>query len=128
MLTHMLSVKGHNLFGNVAIGACLILVGIAYAAASCGLGVLASAFVLLIISTISLYVCLSGKREQDDEMSIAHEGEASSFAFKTTLIAVGLACAIGMATGIEVSLASAGCLVVGFALVTYGLAFGRLER
>ena len=114
--------------GNVAVGVCLILVGVAYAAVSCGLGVLAGAFALLILSAASLCICLCGKRKQDDEMSIAHAGEASSFALKTTLIAVGLACAVGMATGIEVSLASAGCLIVGFALVTYGLAFGRLER
>lgn len=127
MLKQMLSIRGHNLFGNIATGACLLALSITRPFPTLEGLYVVSAAGLLVLAILSLRSCLSCRHESPDEMSLAHDGQASSHALKITLIVVGTACAGGMVTGAKVDLAMAGCATIGLAMLTYGVSFAILE-
>ena len=122
------TIKGHNAFGNIGGGICLIALGFALALGGKRIASLLCAICLLVIAGISLYSCLSRKHEPTDEMSDAHDGKASSFALKTTLIVLGIACCVGLLTGAVINLASLCCFAIGIAMLLYGCSFAWHER
>lgn len=121
------SIKGHNYLGNVCVGILLLGLGVFVALPSSGVLPLICALFLFAMACVSLYICVSARRERPDEMFVAHDGQASSHALKLTLILVGGMSALGMATNACVSLAAAGCITLGFALLAYGVCFAKLE-
>lgn len=128
MLDTLLSIAGRNAYGNIGVGFCLLALGVALACGVEGVVPLLCAVCLLLLALGSLVVCLSRKREASDEMSCAHDGLASSFALKTTLIVLGIACCIGLFTGIAFNLAAMSCLAIGLAMLLYGCSFAWYER
>ena len=124
----LLSIYGHNAYGNIGAGSCLLALGIALGFDDKGIAAVLCAICLLVLAGVSLYACLSRKHEAADEMSDVHDGRASSFALKTTLIVLGIACCVGLLSGIEFSLAAACCLAIGLAMLLYGCSFAWYER
>ncbi|MBR3328660.1 MAG: hypothetical protein IKG22_15205 [Atopobiaceae bacterium] len=128
-MTHgIYSIKSHTAFGNMAIGVCLVaLSATRIIGPNSWLG-LCMAVCLLAFSSLSLFVCLSPRREKPDEMSMAHDGVAAGHALRTTLAVTCLACVAGLITNIRVD-AAALCLgIIGFGLLVYGTTFAWLER
>ncbi|MDO4807266.1 MAG: hypothetical protein Q4A07_08460 [Coriobacteriales bacterium] len=128
MMHGLLSLKNRSAFGNVAIGLCLVGLGAALlldpnTMLACGI-----ASCLLLVSVFSLFACLAPRREMPDEMSMVHDGQAAGHALRITFIAVGVACAASMATGVRVDFSAAGVGFIGLGLLTYGVVFGWLER
>ena len=124
----LLSIKGHNAFGNIGAGVCLVALGIALSFGGKSIASVLCAICLLVVAGVSLFACLSRRHEPHDEMSDAHDGRASSFALKTTLIVLGVVCCVGLITGAAFNLAAACCLAIGLALLLYGCAFAWHER
>ena len=122
------SIRRSGAFGNMAIGVCLIALGVSRLLNPNGWLSLGAAICLLAFAGLGLYVCLSPRRETPDEMAVAHDGMAAGHAFRITLIAAGLGCAASMLTNAKVDLASAGLGFVGIGLLVYGIAFAWLER
>ena len=122
------SIRRSGAFGNMAIGVCLIALGVSRVLNPNGWLSLGAAICLLAFAGLGLYVCLSPRRETPDEMAVAHDGMAAGHAFRITLIAAGLGCAASMLTNAKVDLASAGLGFVGIGLLVYGIAFAWLER
>ena len=124
----LLSIYGHNAYGNIGAGSCMLALGIALGFDDKGIAAVLCAVCLLVVAGISLIACLSRKHEPADEMSDANDRRASSFALKTTLIVLGVACLVGLLTGVAFSLASVCCLAIGLAMVLYGCSFAWYER
>ncbi|MDO4537957.1 MAG: hypothetical protein Q4B54_07330 [Coriobacteriales bacterium] len=124
----ILSIKWRNAYGNIGSGVCLLVLGLSLFAGTMGYMGLASAVSLLACSGTALYACLSKNREMLDEMAIADEREAASFAIKAALILLGLAACAGLTFGTRVSLDALACVAIGGALVAYGVSFAWLER
>ena len=122
------SIKRSGAFGNMAIGVCLIALGVTRLLNPDGWLTLGVAICLLAIAGVALFACLSPRRETPDEMAVAHDGMAAGHALRITLIAAGLGCAASMLTNAKIDLASAGLGFVGIGLLTYGIAFAWLER
>lgn len=122
------SVKSRFAYGNVAIGLCLIALGMVRLLNPTSLLVLGAAICLLLVCVASLLANSSSHREMSDEMSVANDGRAAGHALRITLIVTGLLCAASMCTSIKVDLATAGLGFVGFGLLVYGIVFGWLER
>ena len=132
MSSVLLSIKSRNLYGNIGLGCCLLALGASRIAAppssaawGCGL---VCAVLLLVVAGFTLRSCISASRERDDEMSRQNAGRASTTALWSTLIAIGVACSAGMAFNLTVDLASSAFVVIGLALVIYGVTFAWLER
>lgn len=128
MMHGLLSLRNRSAFGNVAIGLCLVGLGAALLLDPNRMLVCGIAFCLLLVSAVSLFACLAPRREMCDEMSVSHDGQAAGHALRITFIAVGVACAMSMATGVQVDFSAAGIGFIGFGLLTYGVVFGWLER
>lgn len=128
MVRDMYSLKSRYAFGNVAIGLCLIALSLARVLDKGSLLALVAAACLLLVTILSLFACLSPRREATDEMYEAHDGQAAGHALRATLIVVGLICAASVVTSVKVDLAAAGLGVIGFGLLAYGIVFGWLER
>ena len=128
MPSSLLTLKSRNLYGNIGAGMCLLVVGLALALRRDETASLLCAVLLLALAGAALGACLSRRRERADEMSAIHDGQASAFALKTTLIALGVLCCLGIVADITVNLGAACCLAVGFALTLYGVSFAWLER
>lgn len=123
-----LSVKSRCAYGNVAIGLCLIALGMVRLLNPTSLLVLGAAICLLLVCVASLLANSAPRREMPDEMSEVHDGHAAGHALRITLIVTGLLCAASMCTSIKVDLATTGLGFVGFGLLVYGIVFGWLER
>ena len=128
MNASILSIKLRNIYGNIATGACLIALGMTRAIAPTSSAALGCAALLLVLAGFNLRACLSGSREREDEMSKHNAGNAASFALWSTLIAMAIACAVGMVLGLSVDLASASCFAIGLAMVVYGASFAKFEQ
>ena len=128
MTPDILTIKSRNAYGNIGAGICLLGFGAALELGSTALSPLLCAVFLLVVASTSFAACFARNRERADEMSTAHDGQAASFALKTTLIALGIACCIGIPTGMKVELVPACCLALGFGLTLYGCSFAWLER
>lgn len=124
----LFSIKGHNAYGNIGAGICLIGLGVALGFGSKGIASILCAVCLLVVAGVSLFACISRKHEPTDEMSDANDGRASSFALKTTLIVLGIVCLAGLLTGAVFNLAAACCLAIGLAMLLYGISFAWHER
>ena len=122
------SIRRSGAFGNMAIGVCLIALGVSRLLNPTSWITLAAAVCLLASTGFALFVCLSPRRETPDEMAVAHDGMAAGHALRITLISAGLCCAASMLTNAKVDLAGAGLGFVGIGLLTYGIAFAWLER
>ena len=128
MAHDLLSLRSRNSFGNVALGLCLIGLGLARNLDSnCPLA-LGAAICPLIISVAALLACLSPCREMPDEMSEAHDGQAAGHALRITLIAVGATCAMSIVMDVRLDFTAASLGLIGFGLLVYGGIFGWLER
>ena len=128
MTKTLFSIKGHNAYGNIGAGACLLALGIALSFGTNDIASVLCAICLLVVAGVSLYACLSQKHEAADEMSEIHDGRAASFALKTTLIVLGIACCVGLFCGTAFNLAAVCCLTIGLAMLLYGCAFAWYER
>ena len=122
------SIRSRAGVGNVAIGACLVALSAFLALNPSSWLTLCAAICLLVLGSLSLFTCLSPRREESDEMSVAHDGQAAGHAFRITLIGVGLACLASIIVNVRVNVAAFGIGIIGFALLTYGIAFASLER
>ena len=122
------SIRRSGAFGNMAIGVCLIALGVARLINPNGWLALGAAICLLAFAGLGLCVCLSPRRETPDEMAMTHDGMAAGHALRITLISAGLCCAVSMFTNAKVDLAGAGLGFVGIGLLTYGITFAWLER
>ena len=128
MAHDLLSLRSRNSFGNVAMGLCLVGLGLARILdPGCPLA-LGAAICLLVTSVVALLACLSPRREMPDEMSEAHDGQAAGHALRITLIAVGATCAVSMIMDLRLDFTSASLGLIGFGLLVYGSIFGWLER
>ena len=128
MSQNVFSIRRSNAFGNMAIGACLIALGVMRLLNPDDWLTLGAAICLLAIAGLALYVCLSPRRETPDEMAVAHDGMAAGHALRITLIVASLGCAVSMFTNAKVDLAGVGLGFVGVSLFIYGAAFAWLER
>ena len=128
MSQDVFSIRRSGAFGNIAIGVCLIVLGVARLLNPDGWLTLGAATCLLAFAGLALFVRLSPRRETFDEMAMTHDGMAAGHALRITLIAAGLSCAVSMLTNAKVDLAAAGLGFVGFGLLIYGIAFAWLER
>ena len=122
------SIRSRAGFGNVAIGACLVVLSASLALDPKSWLLLCAATCLLVLGSLSLFACLNPRREESDEMSVAHDGQAAGHALRITLIGVGLACLASMIVNVRVNVAAFGLGIIGFALLTYGVVFASLER
>ena len=123
-----LTIRGHNLIGNILTGLCALVLGFTWLFDSTGLSVPVAALLLLIFSSHSLLLCLNNKHEVPDEMARAHEGISSSIALKALLLSCALICCIEAIAQQSVPVAPACCICIGFGLIVYGMAFASLER
>ena len=128
MSSKIFSIKGHNAYGNIGAGICLITLGFALSFGGKSIASILCAACLLVIAGVSLYATLSRKHEPADEMSDSNDGRASSFALKTTLIVLGVVCVVGLLTGAVFNLAAACCFAIGLAMLLYGISFAWHER
>lgn len=128
MRNSILSIKWRNAYGNIGSGACLLVLGLTLFAGAMEYVGLTSAVFLLACSGMALYACLSKNREMLDEMAVADERAAASFAIKAVLVLLGLAACAGLAFGTRVNLGALACVIIGGAMVTYGVSFAWLER
>ena len=128
MRSSILSIKWRNAYGNIGSGVCLLVLGLVLFAGAMESVGLASAALLLICAGTALYACLSKNRELLDEMAVADEQAAASFAIKAVLVVLGLAACAGLVFGTRVSLGALACVTIGGAMVVYGVSFAWLER
>ena len=122
------SIRRSGAFGNMAIGVCLIALGVSRLLNPTSWITLAAAVCLLAFAGFALFVCLSPRRETPDEMAVAHDGMAAGHAFRITLIAAGLGCAASMLTNAKLDFASASLGFAGIGLLVYGITVAWLER
>ena len=128
MASNILSIRGHNVYGNICVGVCLLASGLSLNGGGEGFAPLLCFLGLLMFAGLSFAACISRHHEPSDEMSIAHDGQAASFALRLTLITIGMLCCLGIVTGATISLDVACCIALGFAMLLYGCAFAWLER
>ena len=128
MMHELLSIKSRNVFGNIAMGSCLMGLCIALLLNNSSLLAPGAAVCLLLVSVACLFACLYPHREMADEMSVVHDGQAAVHALRITLIALGSACAASIITGARVDFTAAGLGFIGFGLFVYGIVFWWLER
>ena len=124
----LFSIRHHNAFGNMAIGTCLIVLGVFRFLNPGSWLTLGVAMCLLVFAGISFFVCLSPRRETPDEMAVAHDGIAAGHALRIILIAACIGCALSMVANAKVDLAAASLGFVGIGLLVYGAVFAWLER
>ena len=128
MSRSLLTVKAWNLYGNVALGASALALGLAWVLDASGFFVFAAACSVVVIGCFSLVVCLSKRREPFDEMAVVHDGFASSAALMTVLIAIGVFCIWRMLCNPGVETGFFCCAFIGFGLLVRGIVFAWLER
>ena len=122
------SITSRTALGNMLIGFALVGLSASRALNPQGWVTLCAAACLFTLGSLSLFACLSPRREKPDEMSMAHDGLAARHAFHIVLIAVGIVSAASMALGLEVDAATLGLGIIGLGLLVYGAAFAWLER
>ena len=124
----VLSIRYHHAFGNIAIGAALLILSIARTLNPNSWLTLVASVCLLALAALSLFVCLSPHHEPPDEMTVAHDGVAAGHALRATLIVAGATCATSMALGAKMDFTTISMGLMGFGLLAYGAIFAWLER
>ena len=124
----LLSIASRNLLGNIVLGALFTVLGALDLTGCCTVGEFVCLLAVLVISASSFAANVSKRREVEDEMSYFYSGRAANFALWTTLIAVGIACAFGNCISASVNVSAACYLIIGFALLVYGVSYAVLER
>ncbi len=128
MTANVFTIRWRNAYGNIGSGACLLALGVSLVTGAAGVAPLLSAVLLLACAGAALAMEFSNQREELDEMAIADQHTASAFALKATLALLGIACALAMPLGLQVSLSAFACIVIGLAMVLQGVSFAWLER